>query len=147
MCQCADLLRFTAYRTDKGSLDKGGLPQPAFLNFDASLLYPPAHTIQVGSCASLHLASYAFAKSGVAPCSTCLRVPHPYRSLSSAAAWLLPEEARDASRPWAVSSKDAVNTVQGISGKGCRRVLTGNAARPVCCSDETRFYRLSLHGP
>ena len=49
LCWRADLLRFTAYRTDKGSLDKGGLPQPAFLNFDASLLYPPAHTIQVGS--------------------------------------------------------------------------------------------------
>ena len=59
VCWRADLLRFTAYRTDKGSLDKGGLPQPAFLNFDASLLYPPAHTIQVGSCASLHLASCA----------------------------------------------------------------------------------------
>ena len=43
----ADLLRFTVYRTDKGSLDKGGLPQPAFLNFDAELLYPVAHTMQV----------------------------------------------------------------------------------------------------
>ena len=51
MCQrlhCrADLLRFTVFRTDKGSLDKGGLPQPAFLNFHAKLLYPPAHPIQV----------------------------------------------------------------------------------------------------
>ena len=35
------------YRTDKGSLDKGGLPQPSFLNFDAKLLYPPAHALQV----------------------------------------------------------------------------------------------------
>lgn len=43
----ADLLRFTVYRTDKGSLDKGGLPQPAFLNFDAELLFPVAHTMQV----------------------------------------------------------------------------------------------------
>ena len=43
----ADLLRFTVYRTDKGSLDKGGLPQPAFLNFDAELLYPPAHGMEV----------------------------------------------------------------------------------------------------
>ena len=33
--------------TDKGSLDKGGLPQPAFLNFDAELLFPIAHTMQV----------------------------------------------------------------------------------------------------
>ena len=43
----ADLLRFSVCRTDKGSLDKGGLPQPSFLNFDAKLLYPPAHALQV----------------------------------------------------------------------------------------------------
>lgn len=47
MLYASDLLRFTVYRTDKGSLDKGGLPQPAFLNFDAALLYPVAHTMQV----------------------------------------------------------------------------------------------------
>lgn len=40
-------MRFTVYRTDKGSLDKGGLPQPSFLNFDAKLLHPPAHALQV----------------------------------------------------------------------------------------------------
>ncbi len=40
-------MRFTVYRTDKGSLDKGGLPQPSFLNFDAKLLFPPAHALQV----------------------------------------------------------------------------------------------------
>ena len=43
----ADLLSFTVYRTDKGSLDKGGLRQPAFLNFDAELLFPPAHGMEV----------------------------------------------------------------------------------------------------
>ena len=43
----ADLLRFTVFRTDKGSLDKGGLPQPSFLNFHAKLLFPPAHPMQV----------------------------------------------------------------------------------------------------
>ena len=47
MCCHADLIRFTVYRTDKGSLDKGGLPQPSFLNFDAKLLFPPAHPLQV----------------------------------------------------------------------------------------------------
>ena len=46
----ADLLRFTVFRTDKGSLDKGGLPQPSFLNFHAKLLYPPAHAMQVRTC-------------------------------------------------------------------------------------------------
>ena len=40
-------MRFTVYRTDKGSLDKGGLPQPSYLNFDAKLLYPPPHALQV----------------------------------------------------------------------------------------------------
>ena len=43
----ADPLRFMVFRTDKGSLDKGGLPQPAFLNFNVKLLYPPAHPMQV----------------------------------------------------------------------------------------------------
>ena len=51
----ADLMLFNVYRTDKGSLDKGGLPQPAFLNFDAKLLYPPAHALQV-RCACLDAA-------------------------------------------------------------------------------------------
>lgn len=35
--------------------------------------------------------------------------------------------------------KNAVNTVQGSSGKGCRRALTGSAARHVCCSDGTQI--------
>lgn len=45
----ADLLRLTVYRTDAGSLDKKGVAQPAFLNFDAKLLHPPAHEMQARS--------------------------------------------------------------------------------------------------
>ncbi|CAL8469662.1 g9203 [Coccomyxa elongata] len=41
-----DLLSLTIYRTDAGSLDKNGVPQPAFLNFDAKLNHPPAHEMQ-----------------------------------------------------------------------------------------------------
>ena len=44
---CADLLSLTIYRTDAGSLDKNGVAQPAFLNFDAKLRHPPAHEMQV----------------------------------------------------------------------------------------------------
>lgn len=47
MCLSADLLSMTIYRTDAGSLDKNGVPQPAFLNFDAKLRHPPAHEMQV----------------------------------------------------------------------------------------------------
>ncbi len=56
-----DLLRLTVYRTDAGSLDKNGEPQPTFLNFDAQLLHPPAHEMQERSCVqSFHfLASYS----------------------------------------------------------------------------------------
>ncbi len=39
------------FRTEEGSLAKSGFAQPAFLNFDAELLYPPAHHMQV-RCAS-----------------------------------------------------------------------------------------------
>ncbi|EIE21423.1 hypothetical protein COCSUDRAFT_43159 [Coccomyxa subellipsoidea C-169] len=48
-----DLLRLTVYRTDAGSLDKNGEPQPTFLNFDAQLLHPPAHEMQARSSAEL----------------------------------------------------------------------------------------------
>ncbi|BDA44649.1 hypothetical protein COCOBI_06-1260 [Coccomyxa sp. Obi] len=41
-----DLLSLTIYRTDAGSLDRNGVPQPAFLNFDAKLHHPPAHEMQ-----------------------------------------------------------------------------------------------------
>ena len=43
------------FRTEEGSLAKSGFAQPAFLNFDAELLYPPAHHMQV-RCASLEAA-------------------------------------------------------------------------------------------
>ncbi len=39
---CADLLQLTMWLTPAGTLDAGGLEQPAYLNFDVALLGPPA---------------------------------------------------------------------------------------------------------
>lgn len=35
------------YLTPAGTRDEGGILQPAYLNFDAALLGPPAHAIKV----------------------------------------------------------------------------------------------------
>jgi hypothetical protein len=35
------------YLTPAGTIDAGGVEQPAYLNFDASLLQAPAHGIKV----------------------------------------------------------------------------------------------------
>ena len=52
------------FRTEAGSLTQSGLSQPAFLNFDAELMYPPAHHMQVmGSCLTLLLS-----QSRLRPC-------------------------------------------------------------------------------
>ena len=39
---CADLLQITIWLTPAGTVDNGGLEQPAYLNFDVALLGPPA---------------------------------------------------------------------------------------------------------
>ena len=44
-------MRFVVFCTEEGSPAKSGFTQPAFLNFDAGLLYPPAHHMHV-RCAS-----------------------------------------------------------------------------------------------
>ncbi len=44
----ADLLSVIVYLTPAGTRDEGGVPQPAYLNFDAALLGPPAHSLKVG---------------------------------------------------------------------------------------------------
>lgn len=39
---CADLLQVVVWVTPAGTVDEGGKPQPAYLNFDVALLGPPA---------------------------------------------------------------------------------------------------------
>ena len=69
---CADLLSLTIYRTDAGSLDKNGVAQPAFLNFDAKLRHPPAHEMQVrcrhSRCSLARLVDLTFVCSLVVRC-------------------------------------------------------------------------------
>ena len=38
----ADLLQITVWLTPAGTVDDGGVKQPAYINFDVSLLSPPA---------------------------------------------------------------------------------------------------------
>ena len=44
----ADLLSSVVFLTPAGTRDEGGVIQPAYLNFDAALLGPPACEIKVG---------------------------------------------------------------------------------------------------
>lgn len=46
----ADLLSVVVYLTPAGTRDEGGVIQPAYLNFDAALLGPPAHGLKVREC-------------------------------------------------------------------------------------------------
>ncbi len=39
---CADLLQITIWLTPAGTVDNGGVEQPAYLNFDVALLGPPS---------------------------------------------------------------------------------------------------------
>lgn len=43
----ADLLSVVVFKTHAGTRDEGGVLQPAYLNFDAALLGPPAHDLKV----------------------------------------------------------------------------------------------------
>ena len=45
------MLSVVAYLTPAGTLDEGGVVQPAYINFDADLLSPPAGAMKV--CAPL----------------------------------------------------------------------------------------------
>ena len=47
LCLRADLVEVTVYLTPAGTLDEGGVRQPAYLNFDAALLGPPAGELTV----------------------------------------------------------------------------------------------------
>ena len=51
----ADLLQVVIWVTPAGTLDNGGLVQPAYLNFDAALLGPPASLEMQASAPSLVL--------------------------------------------------------------------------------------------
>ncbi len=46
----ADLLSVVVFLTPAGTRDEGGVIQPAYLNFDAALLGPPAHGVKVRDC-------------------------------------------------------------------------------------------------
>ena len=47
---CADLLQITIWLTPAGTVDEGGVQQPAYLNFDIALLGPPAgNQMEVGA--------------------------------------------------------------------------------------------------
>ena len=41
------MLSVVAYLTPAGTLDEGGVVQPAYINFDADLLSPPAGAMKV----------------------------------------------------------------------------------------------------
>ncbi len=46
---CADLLQLTVWLTPAGTVDEGGVEQPAYLNFDAALLGRPSNNeMEVG---------------------------------------------------------------------------------------------------
>ncbi len=49
----ADLVSVVVYLTPAGTRDEGGVIQPAYLNFDATLLGPPANGLKVRDCASV----------------------------------------------------------------------------------------------
>ena len=57
-CCCADMLSVTVFVTPAGTRDAGGVLQPAYLNFDAQLLGPPAPGMKV-CAAPLHHPSHA----------------------------------------------------------------------------------------
>lgn len=42
MYTCADLMSIMLWMTPAGTLDEGGVPQPAYLNFRQRLLHEPA---------------------------------------------------------------------------------------------------------
>jgi len=44
----ADLVQVVVWVTPAGTLDEGGLEQPAYLNFDVALLGPPANSEMQG---------------------------------------------------------------------------------------------------
>lgn len=50
-CPAADMLSVTVFVTPAGTKDEGGMVQPAYLNFNAQLLGPPAPGMKV--CSSL----------------------------------------------------------------------------------------------
>ena len=43
LSRCADLLQLTVWLTPAGTIDEGGVEQPAYLNFDAALLGRPSN--------------------------------------------------------------------------------------------------------
>ena len=43
LSRCADLLQLTVWLTPAGTVDEGGVEQPAYLNFDAALLGRPSN--------------------------------------------------------------------------------------------------------
>ena len=42
----ADMINMVIYVTPAGTIDEGGIAQPAYLNFDAELLAPPAGALK-----------------------------------------------------------------------------------------------------
>jgi len=60
------------YKTDAGVLDKGGVPQPAYLNFEMALNTFPKETLKVGSSAALCSDSFCtILPSGAYSCAEC----------------------------------------------------------------------------
>ena len=43
----ADMINLAAFVTPAGTRDEGGVEQPAYINFEAELLAPPAGALQV----------------------------------------------------------------------------------------------------
>lgn len=46
-CPHAETMSITVYMTDAGVKDKGGVEQPAYLNFEAELNKEPEHDLRV----------------------------------------------------------------------------------------------------
>ena len=76
--RCADLLQLTVWLTPAGTVDEGGVEQPAYLNFDAALLGRPSNNkMEVGSlCHCLQAWSCRMLLSPAAtPCPSLAQCP------------------------------------------------------------------------
>ena len=66
----ADLLQVVVWLTPAGTLDDGGVKQPAYLNFEVSLLGPPAgNEMKVGSLCKTNLRRRLTSFCSSSPCA------------------------------------------------------------------------------